>query len=481
MRSGYMIPATPLAVLTSMAANLGRMIVLLRLTTLRRAVASAPVYGAPMVAGWMRRLAMVVTLVACTRPTTMLTSKEALARATDGVTAWLAANAVALEHLGAGHGVDDMVPLSAMIGTARIVGLGEATHGTSEFFQLKHRVLEYAVTKLGFTMFGIEAGQPECRTINEYVATGRGDLRAALIVTLPIWNTEEVVALIEWMRAWNADPSHDRKLKFVGFDMQTTFFAYRNVVAFLAKVAPDQVATLTKQIAVLGGDIGPLMPEDWARILAELSTIGARFDAHRSDWTERSGAASFVDARHDITVMEQAARFYQTEDEGLRDRSMSDNVDWLLAQEPPGSRIILWAHNGHIALQRPDRIPMGGNLRRRFGRDYFSVGFAFGEGGFRTVEVQGNRAVLVEHTVGAATPDDVTAPFTATGRPILVADLRAARASSVADWFMAPHPMREAGGTFSSEADLTSMVVLPAQFDAVIYVKQTTGSRPLQH
>src|SRR5215469_6257286 len=74
---------------------------------------------------------------------------------------WIASHAIRLETPEAGRGFADVQPLKKVIGDARIVGLGEATHGTREFFQLKHRMLELLATEMGFTIFSIEANMPE--------------------------------------------------------------------------------------------------------------------------------------------------------------------------------------------------------------------------------------------------------------------------------------------------------------------------------
>jgi hypothetical protein len=98
-----------------------------------------------------------------------------------------------------------MQALKQLIGNARIVSLGEATHGTREFFQLKHRMLEFLATEMGFTIFSIEANMPEAYRLNDYVLNGTGDpaelLRGMYFWT---WNTEEVLEMIRWMRAFNA-------------------------------------------------------------------------------------------------------------------------------------------------------------------------------------------------------------------------------------------------------------------------------------
>ena len=121
------------------------------------------------------------------------------------VTSWIRTNAVPLKTVEARHGFDDMEPLRRIIGDARIVSLGEATHGTREFFQLKHRMLEFLATRMGFTIFSIEANMPEAYRLNDYVLNGTGDpaqlLRGMYFWT---WNTEEVLDMIRWMREFNA-------------------------------------------------------------------------------------------------------------------------------------------------------------------------------------------------------------------------------------------------------------------------------------
>lgn len=100
--------------------------------------------------------------------------------APEAVIDWLRANAIPLNTVEAEHGFSDMQPLKAVVGNARIVALGEATHGTREFFQLKHRMLEFLVTEMGFNIFAMEANMPEAQAINQFVLEGRGDPAAAL-------------------------------------------------------------------------------------------------------------------------------------------------------------------------------------------------------------------------------------------------------------------------------------------------------------
>ncbi len=157
-----------------------------------------------------------------------------LASAGTPVEEWIRANAVRLETVEARHGFADMQPLKKMIGDARIVALGEATHGTREFFQLKHRMLEFLATEMGFTIFSIEANMPEAYRMNEYVLTGKGDPRRLLDgMYFWTWNTEEVLDMVQWMREFNQ--SGKGRVEFTGFDMQTPAVAVQIVRDFAAR------------------------------------------------------------------------------------------------------------------------------------------------------------------------------------------------------------------------------------------------------
>jgi len=160
---------------------------------------------------------------------------------------WLTAHAIRLNTVEARHGFADMEPLKKIIGDARIVSLGEATHGTREFFQLKHRMLEFLATEKGFTIFSIEANMPEAYRLNDYVLNGKGD-PAALIKGMYFWtwSTEEVLDMVLWMREFNQ--SGKGRIEFTGFDMQTPEIAVGIVKDFVASVDPDYAASLRSGI-----------------------------------------------------------------------------------------------------------------------------------------------------------------------------------------------------------------------------------------
>ena len=168
-----------------------------------------------------------------------------LAQQNESPVDWVRSRAIRLTTAEAGHGFADLQPLERVVGNARIVSLGEATHGSREFFQLKHRMLEFLATQMGFSIFSIEANMPEAYRLNDYVLNGTGDpaqlLRGMYFWT---WDTEEVLTMIQWMRAFNQ--SGKGRVQFTGFDMQTPTVAAENVRTFVAKHEPAYLAAVAE-------------------------------------------------------------------------------------------------------------------------------------------------------------------------------------------------------------------------------------------
>jgi erythromycin esterase len=354
------------------------------------------------------------------------------APASDAVVSSLRENAIPLATVEAGQGIDDLKRVQDLVGSATIVALGEATHGTREFFQLKHRFLEFLVEEMGFRVFAIEANWPECRAINEYVLHGTGDPVKALDgIYFWTWNTQEVAAMIEWMRRHNANRPDDDKVQFLGFDMQTTRVAAADVATYLTAFDDTLAAAFDSTLqAFQAADLSSRTPEQHRTSLDSVASLLTRFDGRRSAHEPRSSKEEWETVRQEIVLLEQATRMYMdnANSSNARDEAMAANVRWLLEQQPPGTRAVLWAHNGHI--QRTESAgwtPMGAHLSDAFGSAYVSFGFAFDHGAFQAMnwtQGMGKPGGLTEHVVGPAPDVSVENAFTRVGSPVFVLDLR---------------------------------------------------------
>jgi erythromycin esterase len=262
------------------------------------------------------------------------------------------------------------------------------------------------------------------------------------------------------------------------------------VAALLEKVAPDQAKAYLAPIAVLGERramtaVGKATPEERAKLTAGLAALVSAFDNNRKAWAAAAGAGAYTDARHDLTILEQATAMYTADGAqggvggfDARDRAMADNIGWLLDQTR--AKIVVWAHNGHIANTLAGYANMGSHLRKRYKQDYINFGFVFGEGSFQAIDFTKPARSLAEFTLGPPPEWNASVAFSRTGKPLLVLDLRALpKTGPVRDWFAAKHPVRDTGAGFSSEASMTALQVLPQLYDAVIYVDKTTRARPL--
>jgi erythromycin esterase len=152
-------------------------------------------------------------------------------------------SAVPLRGLWPRLGFDDLRPLAAIIGEARVVGLGEAAHGAGELFTVKHRLIEYLVVELGFTGVAFEASYAGCQPIDEYVRQGTGVAAEALTGQgYTAWDTDEVSALLEWLRLHNSGVPHDRKVAFYGLDCGYNAVGRRAVLDLVARAAPNYLS-----------------------------------------------------------------------------------------------------------------------------------------------------------------------------------------------------------------------------------------------
>ncbi|HJV88982.1 MAG TPA: erythromycin esterase family protein [Holophagaceae bacterium] len=403
------------------------------------------------------------------------------------VKAWIKGHGVALTTPEAGHGSKDMEPLRAMVGKAQVVSLGEATHGTREFFQMKHRMLEFLVTKMGFTVFAIEANMPEARAVDAYVLEGKGDPAKALAgLYFWTWNTEEVLEMIRWMRRYNEDPKHVRKVRFYGFDMQTPMVAFREVKAYLAEVDPEGAALMDAQLPELGKPA--TVPPSAARgreLVKAVQGVLDRLDAGREAFVAARGEEAFAWARQDARVLQQNAEsLAEPRNFAIRDRSMAENTRWILDHEK-GAKAVLWAHNGHVSTEPEGSIAgarsMGFHLRQALGGKMFVAGFAFRKGGFQAMDGGAGKRGLVSFEVAPQPKASLAEALASAGRPLMVLDLRRLPARGpVRDWFDSPQGFLDFGAMFNEEhpeAYVASQVV-DREFDALIYVDTTTTARP---
>ncbi len=209
----------------------------------------------------------------------------------DDIARWLTEHAHPLGSLTPGAPTQDLKPLGEALHRTRVVGLGESTHGTAEFFRLKHRIVEFLVREEGFTTLALEASQSAGRALDAYVRHGTGD-PGHLVGKLGFWTwrTREMVALIEWLRAHNRDLPEERRVRFVGTDPQRCADSVEAVTAFLRRAAPERVGD-AHALDVLAHARPSSLPDPRQALMRQAEEIVRLVEDHR----ERSGPGDGAD------------------------------------------------------------------------------------------------------------------------------------------------------------------------------------------
>ncbi|MET8993404.1 erythromycin esterase family protein [Nonomuraea wenchangensis] len=427
----------------------------------------------------------------------------------DEIIRWLAGRAVPL---------DEPAPFRAALEGVRLAGLGEATHGSAEFFSLRRRLTELLVRELGFTIFAIEASAAAARAVDDHVRTGRGDARQ-VVAGLGFWtlDTAEMLAVVEWLREHNR--TAERPVRFVGVDPQHPGAALRSLREHLGGAAEELLGPLDVLARSRWGRDEPLGPE----VEAAARRLAEHVAEHVADHGPEHGLepglhgtdqASGAEAREAVRVVREAARvvrqaadlscrpFTHTDPEltlgAARDRYMAENASLLLAE--PGAKVVLWAHNGHIGKGRiGGAATMGHHLAGAHGPAYYALGALFGSGEFRAVPKSRLRRRPWFLRFGAPSPEDrvTTRTFRVppAGTPLAVetrlaaacaadhvVDLRGGeRPAAVAEWLAGTAHVRSFGAVAGRlTASLAFKPVVPGEeFDGLAFVHTATASTPL--
>lgn len=324
---------------------------------------------------------------------------------TNDVASRLAANGTALTTTDPTADLADLEPGGRAFDEATVIGLGEAAHGTREFFRLKHRLIRYLVERQEVRLFGLEANFAETLALDRYVRYGEGDPEEALAgVYFWTWNTEELLALVEWLRAFNDGREVGDRVRFYGFDAQFTAGPAAALDSYLRTA--DRLAELRigDDLASLDDD-GRLADDEGTRVARldaadrVVTTAGERLDIQEAAHVAATDRGTWQLARRHLRTLARTRdhkRARHTDDSGraiaVRDRAMAANVAWMLDYANTDmDRIVLWAHNAHVS-RTEDRATdgtgapsMGYHLAERYGEEYYALGFDFAGGTFQAL------------------------------------------------------------------------------------------------
>jgi len=286
---------------------------------------------------------------------------------------------------------EDLAPLKIAVADARIIALGEATHGTSEFFRMKHRVLEFAVIELGIRVFAIEDNQLVVERVNQYVLGGQGTARSSMAGMFSVWQTREVHNLIQWVRDYNEAHPGDM-VEFVGFDMQNLNQPIDSLFSFVMKQDLALYNSVSKNLSDLKQN-GPNSytasdSSKWAWSYHAQRTL-KEFSESKKRWLSNAeNAKDSNDIEWGIQYANLVNQFAQNAMLGhlsfYRDLAMAENISWILSRRKPGTKMLIWAHDYHISRGEDpikknniyNGISMGSHLAKKYGSSYKAFGLS---------------------------------------------------------------------------------------------------------
>jgi erythromycin esterase len=387
---------------------------------------------------------------------------------------WLNKNVIPIKYVKAENGFDDLNPLNNLIGDARIVSLGECTHGSSEVFSMKHRMLEYLVKEKGFTIFSIEANMPEAYALNEYIIDGKGDPRKLMAgMYFWTWNTQEVLDMIEWMKKYNETAT--KKIMFTGFDMQFYDVSIKILRDYLTLNKSDLLSLLNdydslgkkKQMKKNEGNDNFKTLKSYAQILID-SLKAHKPVVHNKDFEWALQNAGIL--------WQYAANHFSNPS---RDESMAANVKWILDQNP-GAKIVLWAHNGHIRKDNDgyEYKSMGEYLDKLYGKQMIVIGFTTAEGTYTAVQRNGKKFTGLDSANSLLSKaQSFESIFSLADAASFLLDIRNIKTDDAGgNWLMEKKYFRSIGAA-SMDKFQFAKINLVSHFDMIIFIRKTSASK----
>jgi erythromycin esterase len=399
---------------------------------------------------------------------------------------------------------DDLDPLIERVGDARYVLLGEASHGTSEFYTWRAEISKRLVLEKGFSFIAVEGDWPDCYRVNRYVRgfEDSGDSAEAVLHAFERWPTwmwanREVVDLVTWLRLHNDRAHPERRVGFYGLDVYSLWDSMRAVVEYLEGIDPALARAARRAYSCF--DPYHDDPQDYARATAIVPTsceaeavavlreLRARAPEYRGD-----GRESYFDAEQNALVARNAELYYRTMVRGgpsswnVRDTHMVETLERLMAHHGPQARAIVWEHNTHVGDARytdmathgmvnvgqlvRDRHDDAGVVIVGFGTHHGTV-IAADEWGapMERMRVPAARAGSWEHICNRENEDDKLMIFSDQphgGVPGLERPRDHRAIGVVYD------PRNERWGNYVPS-------ILPRRYDAFLYVDETRGVDPL--
>ncbi len=396
----------------------------------------------------------------------------------------------------------DLRPMLERIGDARVVLLGEATHGTSEFYRLREWITRELIKHKGFSFVAIEGDWPDAARIDNYVRHSnvpRSEWTAFARFPAWMWRNREVRAFVDWLREHNSGAESSARVAFYGLDLYSLYNSIQSILDYLdsvdpttAEVARQRYACLTpwqSDPAVYGR---ATLTGQYRTCEPEVTSMLADLLKKRRTYAEHDGER-FLDAVQNARLVANAERYYRIMYYGsraswnLRDTHMFDTLKNLLKFHGPDSKAVVWAHNSHVGdsvateMSARDEYNIGHLCRQAFGDTSYAIGFGTNSGTVAAASEWGEPMQV--KIVRPALAGSYERLCHETGEPRFLLPLRGLSRAAPTAGLLQPRLERAIGVIYRPETELQSHyfeAVLPRQFDEYIWFDETSAVTPLR-
>jgi erythromycin esterase-like protein len=385
-------------------------------------------------------------------------------------------------------------------GDARVVCLGEASHGTSEFYRARAAITRRLIERHGFTMVAVEADWPDAAVIDRIVRDKPKPAEAeAPFRRFPtwMWRNAEFAAFVAWLREHNQ--SAETKISFHGLDLYNMNGSIAAVISYLDRIDPEAAADARRRYGCLKpwkeepavyGRIA--LSEGYGRceeaVVQTLRDLFAKQQAYVDDDPD-----AFIDAAQNARLVANAEAYYRAMYHGsaaswnLRDEHMADTLALLLHWKGPDAKAVVWAHNSHIGDARftdmgasRDELNLGQLVREAHGDAARLIGFGTHDGTVAAADDWDTPMKI--KTINPSRPDSYERLMHDSGKARLLLDLREGEHAEVREALMEERLERYIGVIYRPDTERWSHyseATLPKQYDAFVWFDRTRAVTPL--
>lgn len=388
---------------------------------------------------------------------------------------------------------EDLSFFKDAIGTSEIVALGESTHGTSEFFSLKHKLIQYAVIELGFRVFALEDHFMVGEDINAFVSKGIGSIKEAVKGLFGTWSRQEILKMVQWIRDYNVAHPHDM-VSFVGLDIQEVTRPIDSLKSFIKAQDPK---LLEKYLSTLNelkekGQY-PFMERDSLVKMAWIEKSEKMYNelsAKKEHWislakTDEQKLKIEYGLQYANVVQQYFKEVLSSGSDLYRDQAMAENASFYFEKIYPNKKMLIWAHDCHVSRGDHDGvftnfnrgISMGAFLSKKYKSNYKSFGLASYTGDFLAFKTYAYKEQI--HAPLFASPkgsleEALHQVSIKKNQPNLFINL-----TRSIDWLNQPIPMRFANHV-NVDYGYWGRLVVPYQFDGLFFIDKTSSAKKVK-